>query len=134
MYRKAEAVLLFEFANLAAHFFVESKSGRVSKSPNTIASVPPPAKSFITPAPPAASTDVTYLKCSNQFRLLLLKRQIQPHFAASLREVAIRAIGVLCTDSEANRRVAGTELNAISMLLRCATKPDVEKPLIVRNF
>lgn len=77
------------------------------------------------------SSETTYLKSINQFRLLLLKRQIPHMLACNLRDISVCAIGNLCKESEENCRIAGSELNAISMLLRCAVKVDADKQSIV---
>lgn len=71
------------------------------------------------------------LRSNLQMRRLILTRQISPHIAMNMREALVRAIRNLCSDSPKNVHVAGMELNAVNMLVRCALKFDPEKALSV---
>lgn len=74
------------------------------------------------------------LKSNLQMRRLILTRQISPHIAMNMKEALIRAIGNLCSDSSKNIYMAGMELNAVNMLVRCALKFDPDKALSVNFF
>lgn len=74
------------------------------------------------------------LKSNLQMRRLILTRQISPHIAMNMREALIRAIGNLCSDSSKNIYIAGMQLNAVNMLVRCALKFDPDKALSVNFF
>ncbi|KAI1721736.1 spinocerebellar ataxia type 10 protein [Ditylenchus destructor] len=75
---------------------------------------------------------VVGLKSAVQLRRLLLIRHIPLHIACSLREASMRAIGSLSHDSPSNRLVAGTEMDAVASVLRCALKLETEGPLIMQ--
>lgn len=97
------------------------------KSPKVVASTS--AAALLLESLNECSTNT--LKSNAQMRRLILTRQISPHIAMNMREALVRAIGNLCSDSLKNIQMAGVQLNAVNMLVRCALKFDPEKALSV---